>query len=265
MKKIFDKNPVAFGIIMGHGLFLLFIFFEYFLIATGISDCGIMVDSCIRVVFGIIALLFMKVIYREQFSRLFTEKIPKSTWLYCIPFFLYLAIEFLYLPISDHLTNSHTSYFFLVAVQQIATGFFEETASKGLVMSGMLSKWEHTIKGRIGMTFITGILFGSLHILNVLFNNDIEYCLWNSLYSSAFGVFVAAICLNSKNITLCMVLHAVWDIVIRIPGHFCEGQFQEGSVLTFIYVSQDILLLGVFPIVAIIICILKGKNYKPMI
>ena len=264
MKKIYDKNPVVFGIIMGHGLFLLFILFEYFLVVTGISDCGVIVDSCIRVVFGIISLLFMKVIYREQFSRLFTEKIPKSTWLYCIPLFLYLLIEFLYLPISDHLTNAYISYFLLVLVQQLATGFWEETASKGLVMSGMLSKWEHTTKGRIGMTFITGILFGSLHILNVLFNNDIMHCLLNALYSSAFGVFVAAIYLHSKKITLCMVLHAVWDIVIRIPGNLCE-EVKEGAVLTFIYVSQDILLLGLFPIVALIICIMKGKNYKPIV
>ena len=257
MRKIYNKNPVAFGIIFGQGLFLIFILLEYFFAA------GIIVDSCLRIVFGIVALLLMKVIYRERFTRLFTEKISKSTWVCCIPFFLYLAIEFLYLPISDHLTNAYISYFLLAVVQQLATGFFEETASKGLVMSGMLSKWEHTTKGRIGMTFITGVLFGSLHILNVLFNNDIMFCLWNALYSSAFGVFVAAIYLYSKNITLCMVLHAVWDIVIRIPSNFCE-EIKEGALLTFINVSQDVLLLGTFPMVAIIICVLKGKNNKPI-
>ena len=35
-----------------------------------------------------------------------------------------------------------------------------------------------------------------------------------------------------------MVLHAVWDIIIRIPGNFCEGIY-EGAVLNFIPASNE--------------------------
>lgn len=128
-------------------------------------------------------------------------------------------------------------------------------------MSGMLSKWKNTFKGRIGMVFITGALFGTIHILNVLFTNDIIYCLWNALYSSAFGIFLAAIYLQSNSITLCMVLHAVWDIVVKIPGNFCEN-VKNGWVLTFINISQDIIELGVFPLIAILICIKYKKSVE---
>lgn len=259
MKKLYDKNPVLYGILIGHGLFLIFIFFEYFLVATGISECGLIVDSCIRIVFGIFALFIMKAIYREQLSSLFTAKIPKTTWLYCIPFFLYLAIELLYLPISEAITTAYVSYFLLACIQQLATGFWEESASKGIVMSGMLMKWKNTVKGRIAMVFICGILFGTLHIFNFAFKNDIVYCLWNSLYASAFGVFLAAIYLHSQSLTLCMVLHTVWDIVIRFHGNFCEN-VQSGALLNFIYISRDVLELGIFPIVAILICVLEKKN-----
>ncbi|MCF0130553.1 MAG: CPBP family intramembrane metalloprotease, partial [Pseudobutyrivibrio sp.] len=86
-------------------------------------------------------------------------------------------------------------------------------------------------------------------------------CLWNALYASAFGVFLAAIYLQSNSITMCMVLHAVWDIVIRIPGNFCEN-VKDGWVLTFINYSQDIIELGVFPLVATLICIKYKRNYK---
>lgn len=258
VKRIYSKSPVVSGIILGEGLSIFFILFEIFLIATGISDCGIIVDSAIRVAFGFIVLLLMRTIYQEKFPKLFTMKIPKSTWLYCIPFFLYLVVEFLYLPIADHLTTAYSSYFLLACVQQLATGFLEEIASKGLTMSGMLLKWKNTIKGRISMVVITGVLFGGLHILNAFIYSDLVACLWNSLYASAFGIFLAAVYLQSGNITLCMILHAVWDIVIRVPGNFCEG-ISDGAVLNFIYISQDILELGVFPIVAIIICI----RYKP--
>ena len=55
IKKSYDKCPVLYGILYGQGLFILFILFEYFLVSAGISECGVLVDSCIRVVFGIIA------------------------------------------------------------------------------------------------------------------------------------------------------------------------------------------------------------------
>jgi hypothetical protein len=51
IKKLYDKSPVVWGVIYGEGLFVLFALFEYFLVSTGISECGVIVDSCIRVVF----------------------------------------------------------------------------------------------------------------------------------------------------------------------------------------------------------------------
>lgn len=256
--KMYRKSPVVYGILLGEGLSIFFVLFEYFLVTAGLSKCGVITDSCIRIAFGMIALLLMKKFYQENFSRLFTAKISKETLLYCTPFFLYFAVQFLYLPISGHLTTAYLSSFLLVCVQQFATGFWEEAASKGLVMSGMFSKWKNTLKGRIGMVFLTGVLFGSLHILNVVVNHDIIYCLWNALYSSAFGILLAAVCLHSENIMLCMIIHAVWDIVVRIPNNFCEN-ISEGAILNFIYIAQDVLELGIFPITAVIICIL----YKP--
>ena len=259
MKQLYKRMPIFCGILTGMSVSVFFILFEYFLVATGISECGLLVDSCLRVVIGIVALFLMKQIYREQFTELFIAKIPNSTWLYCSPLFLYLAIEFLQLPISEHLTTAYISGFLLSCVQQLATGFWEEAASKGLVMSGMLLKWKDTTKGRIGMVSVTGLLFGAAHILNVVFGNDIISCLWNALFSAAFGMFLAAIYLHSGNIILCMVLHAVWDIVIRVDRYFCMN-IHEGFVLDFINVSQDILELGIFPLVAIAICIAQGKR-----
>lgn len=259
IKKIYDKCPVLYGILFGQGLFIFFVLLEYFLVSTGISECGVVTDSFIRLLFGVVALILMKKIHWDKFREQFTMKIPKSTWLFSIPFFMYLGLYFLYLPIAENLTIAYISAFVLSCGQQLATGFFEEAASKGLVMSGMLLKWKRSVRGRICIVFISGILFGTLHILNVLFNGDIIACLWQSLYSSAFGVFLAAIYLHSNNIVLCMMFHAIWNIFVRIPGNFCEN-IQEGIILDFIYSAQDIINLGVFPFVAILICL----KYKPM-
>ena len=259
IKKFYDKCPVLYGVLYGQGLLVFFVLLEYFLVSTGISQCGVVTDSFIRIMFGIFALILMKKIHQDKFHRQFIAEFPKSTWLFAIPFFIYLGLQFLYLPIAESLTTAYISTFVLSCVQQLTTGFFEETASKGLVMSGMLLKWKRTVRGRICMVFISGILFGTLHILNVLFNGDIISCLWQALYSSAFGVFLAAIYLHSNSVLLCMIFHAIWDIFVRIPGNFCEN-IQKGIILYFIYSAQDIINLGVFPLVTILICL----KYKPM-
>lgn len=124
MKKLYDKSPILYGVLYGQILLVLLVLFEYFLISTGISNCGTVVDFYIRIV---------------------------------------------------------------------------------------------------------------------------------------FGIFLSAIYLYAENIVLCMVLHGVWDIFIRIPENFCEN-ISKGFILDFIYTAQDILELGVFPIVAILICV----KYKPM-
>ena len=55
-----------------------------------------------------------------------------------------------------------------------------------------------------------------------------------------------------------MIFHTIWDIFVRIPGHFCEN-IPKRIILDFIYLAQDILNLGVFLLVAILICL----KYKP--
>ena len=66
MKKMYDRFPVLWGIVWGQGLFVAFVLLEYFLVASGISECGVVVDSCIRIAFGIVALIVAKVIYKGQ-------------------------------------------------------------------------------------------------------------------------------------------------------------------------------------------------------
>ena len=71
----------------------------------------------------------------------------------------------MYFPIAERLTLAYVSVFLLSCVGQLATGFFEETVSEGLVMSSMLSKWKNTVCGRICAVLFSGVLFGALHLL----------------------------------------------------------------------------------------------------
>ena len=81
----------------------------------------------------------------------------------------------------------------------------------------------------------------------------LHLCLWNGLYSGARGMFIAAVYIVSDHLLLVMIIHAVWDIIIRILNYFIDG-YAESVELNLIYIFKDTIHLGVLPIAAILIC-----------
>ncbi len=252
------KPSIIFSIVLGQGIMFLFIFADFITYDMS-SPFNIWADSALRIIFGVAALLLTKKLYGEKFASLFTAKISKKTWIYCIPIFIYIFLELLYLPGFDNLNMSYTRYFLTVCFSQLATGLLEETASKGLVMFGMLQKWTETFGGRVLTIVISGFLFGSLHLVNLFFGNDLPSTLFQFLSSSIFGMITAAIFLYTENLLLCIIIHAVWDIVIRIPSNFFD-YYQQGPWFNSISIFQSIIQFVVFPVVAILIC--KGCNFE---
>ena len=53
---------------------------------------------------------------------------------------------------------------------------------------------------------------------------------------------------------------SAWKTIVRIPNYFCEN-IQYRLLTDIIYTTEDILELGIFPIVAIVICV-KYKGNK---
>lgn len=260
LRRLREKNPVLTGIVLGYGLMLLFVFMEVILVKTGISNCGLIEDSIFRIFFGIIMLLLLRTIYRKEFNTLFTKKISSHIWIFCLPIFSYLLLEFCYLPSKENFTTDYIGPFLLIALQQITVGFFEEAGARGLVMSGMLEKWTLKTSGRILAVFLTGFLFGSLHYFDkVLFGADAGSALFHVLTSGMFGTLMAALYMNSENLLLCMILHALWDIIINVPGNFFN-YYQQAPKFTTIYTIQMVVYLLAFPIVAIIMCIRFKRN-----
>lgn len=57
-----------------------------------------------------------------------------------IPVAIFLCLEFALLACADNIVFSYVLSFFIMWITQITTGLWEETASKGIVMGGMLVK-----------------------------------------------------------------------------------------------------------------------------
>lgn len=220
-------------------------------------------DSTLRFIAGMAALVFINRNYKLNRSKYSlgeycTKKIPARTYNYLFPFFLYL-ISILILPLfSNRSTMAWLGTFGLNCLQQIGTGFYEEGV-RVLIMCGLLKYLCHTKADRIKSVLISGALFGLSHALNFFFNNDMLATLLQVGSCFLWGMFMAAIFVLSENMILLMILHAVWDIAVRVPNAFF-GFPDESQAIEIIGILQDVIQYGLMPFTAIMICLHYNKG-----
>lgn len=262
MKEI-KKSPLIM-VVAGAALSLAFLLFEWVLLLFDVFGSGIrlfLIDSAVRAVFGIFAMLILARFYKDRLKELFTRKIPKNTLVLLLPVWICLVAYLLYFFCGESFTSAYTFSFFACCLQQVTTGFYEEAAGRGVVMSGMMEKYKNSVKGRLATVLTSGLIFGGLHVMNFLFGSSIVDCLWQGFCTFLWGMFIAAIYLYTENLLLPMVIHAVWDIIIRIPNFFFN--ISETSALPAVIdgistVAQLILM----PIAAVLICVYYDKLHS---
>ena len=254
--------PILQGMAVTAGFLLTEIILNFFGAFNGNVQLYL-VDVPLRLLFGTIALFLIADNFKKQRSRhslkqLFTNPIPKSTYLLLLPFALYLLLTLLTMVTAEAFSGRAAGLFCLNAVQQLATGYYEEAALRSLLMCGLLAFYTNTAGQRIRTVLIAGICFGLSHMLNFFFGNDIFSTLWQSFSCAFWGFFIAAIYLLCENLTLIMILHAVWDIIVRVPNAFC-GLPESSGFLVCIEVLQYILQFGVMTAAAVYICLHYDK------
>lgn len=171
IKVHYIKAPIVLGITYGLTIIIVMTVIQLLFVKLGI-DIGLVGDSSIRIGTGVVALFIMKMINDKEFSKPFTVKIPSFTWIILIPVFLWLITECLKATVVTSFSNRYPVHFLKLSFQQVATGFFEEAVSKGIIMGGMLLCWKNTVKGRIATVFLNGCIFGSLHFCNMLLDTQ---------------------------------------------------------------------------------------------
>lgn len=262
MKKLYDKNPVATGIVSALLITAIFyvvewILWKYTSLTNGVR--WIYIDFIIRMLMGCLGLYVLKVFYQNELKNVFTGKISKQAWLCLVPMGIIFVLYILKLFCAENLKIENTVPFLIAWLTQIGTGFYEEIVSRGVLMSGLLSKYKDSVKGRIFIVTFTGFIFGFSHFMNVIYGNNFIDCIWWGLETFIWGMFMAAIYMMTSNLWLVIGIHTIWDIVIRIPryymGNVVNERFEE--ILSIII---DVIGNGVLPIIAIGVCFCCFKN-----
>lgn len=222
-------------------------------------------DIVLRIILGIVSLVILAGYSKRGESKfavkkLFSNRIPAGTWLVLIPFILYIIAPFIKLVTAYDFIKEMKAAIILIYIQQFATGFFEESLHRGLMMNGLLMHNAKTVKQRLFTVFIAGAFFGLSHAVNIVFGENpllqVPSCfLW--------GMFIAAVYMLSDNLLLVMLLHAFSDLTFRIVDYLF-GYMAEAPLCQAVEVTRDVIDYFILPVTAILICIfydrLKGKT-----
>ncbi len=220
-------------------------------------------DFVIRCCLGTIALVLLNRFYKQSgdekgFKNLFREKISWKVCLLLFPLFIYILLPLLKVP-AGTFTTAVLGLFCINALQQVATGYYEETVFRGLVMKGLLVYRRDTLKHRIITVLISGGIFGLSHLPNIAFG---ENPLVQVPATMVIGIFWGAIYMCTGNLLLSMYLHALTDLTPRIVGYLFMFE-STPAISSFISNARDVIDYIIFPIVSILICVFYDKIKKP--
>ena len=164
---------------------------------------------------GLGAAVFLALLLHEGFRVM--NPLQKPFWrsiLFIIPPLLVVVnnMPILSLAWGDaYIIHSALAYWVWFILECLAIGLFEELAFRGVIFLMLAEKRHSTRKGLFWSLILTSAVFGAVHLLNVLMGAGIGGVIMQIGYSFLIGAMCSVVLLKTRNIWLCVLLHAVYD------------------------------------------------------
>lgn len=182
------------------------------------------IDNLFTAVFGCLFVIVM-LLYLKRHDLLTdyglkpVNKLNAKKLLYFIPMIIYGSSNLWY---GIHLSVSLDQLFF-ITVSMICVGFAEEMIFRSFLLKAL----DH--KRDIAAVMISALLFGGLHLLNILGGAELFLTLFQVLNTTAFGFMCAAFYRKTNHIMPCIICHSLYnafDIFMPVSSTngmlFCE-------------------------------------------
>lgn len=99
------------------------------------------------------------------------------------------------------------------AVQELATGLFEEFAFRGLLFYGLMLAWGRERNGALKAALVSALLFGLLHLVYLAAGFSLDAVL-NSIIAIISGFWYAAMVYRFKSIWPAVLLHGLINALV---------------------------------------------------
>jgi len=153
----------------------------------------------------------------------------------------------------------------------VSVGFFEEGLYRGIILNGLVRLMPKNKSGLYKAVIVSGLFFGFIHVwsyMTVIGTNPLSIIVQmtsKTISTGSLGILLAVIYLKTKNIWVCMIIHALNNFPLFVLVTIFEiknVQYVDTSMdlMTALFSIPSVFLIG---IPNIIIALFVLKRLKP--
>ncbi len=161
------------------------------------------------------AVVFLALLLAEGYRVLNPlEKPFLRSLLFCIPPFLVVVNNMPILSLlwgDAYIVHGAPIDWILFALECLAIGLFEEAAFRGVILLVFAERRRHTRGGLLLSILLTSAVFGLVHLSNLAMGAGIGPVIRQIGYSFLIGAMCSVVLFKTRNLWLCVLLHAVYD------------------------------------------------------
>lgn len=138
----------------------------------------------------------------------------KDSLKFCLPVVILSLLVFL--ANSTELIGSSLNINNLLSLIVYATliGLFEEIFFRGIIENELLDKFSSNKKEVLTSIIISGVIFGAVHLTNLLMGQDLLTTLMQFVQTTAIGILFGTIYYKTKNIWALAFMHGFYDFAV---------------------------------------------------
>ena len=173
-------------------------------------------------------------------------------WLLTIPGFIIAVNNFPFVSFlaGDCAISAEIGSILFFAMLCLSVGFFEEMAFRGCAFM-LILKSRTQSKGKIFLSiFLSSVVFGLIHFLNVFFGASPFSVLLQIGYSALIGALCSMVLLLTRNIWLCVILHASYNFCGGLIERYGSGT--QWTVAEIVFTAALAVIVSVYFIIVFI-------------
>ena len=140
-------------------------------------------------------------------------------------------------------------------------GFNEEVIFRGIILNLFLDKFGNSKKGILISVITSGVIFGSIHIINFFGGVSIGSVLVQVIEAALLGILFAEIYLLSGNIWIVIAMHALTDVASMMSS----GIFGIGNETDAINKLSAINLIAIPIFLAPVLVLFRRKKLEQLV
>lgn len=183
------------------------------------------------------AVVFLVLLLHEGYRVI--DPLQKPFWkglLFTLPPFLVVVNNMPILSMiwgDAYLVHNAPVYILWFAAECLAIGLFEELAFRGVIFLMFAEKRYTTRRGLFWSLVLSSAVFGGVHLINLLAGGGIGDVLLQIGYSFLIGAMCSVVLLKTRNIWLCVALHAIYDFCGTLMPTLGAGTWWDTPTVIF--------------------------------